>query len=83
MRNKITAYSLFFVPNFKAAKHSLNPRTPLGATQTTLKVCAHMYVSIHAPVWVRLDELAKALGNDPFQSTHPFGCDRCGRCVRN
>ncbi len=36
VKNKITAYSLFFVPNFKAAKHILNPRTPLGATKSKI-----------------------------------------------
>ena len=34
-------------------------------------------VSIHAPVWVRLERWDLTRPSIMFQSTHPFGCD-CG-----
>ena len=55
-----------------------NSRTRVGATSpTTLNTCTRP-VSIHAPVWVRLELIAALAEATGFQFTHPCGCDQWG-----
>ena len=47
----------------------------MGATALNDLDMVHMWVSIHAPVWVRLANLPHIRLHYRFQFTHPCGCD--------
>ena len=55
-----------------------NSRTRVGATSQGREDPRYWAVSIHAPVWVRLVEFAEECNKNPFQFTHPCGCDTYG-----
>ena len=55
--------------------NSFNSRTRVGATHGRSRREPRHCVSIHAPVWVRLDVLLTATECVKFQFTHPCGCD--------
>ena len=52
-----------------------NSRTRVGATFCQAYGLPLYEVSIHAPVWVRLQRYAKPGSKCQFQFTHPCGCD--------
>ena len=52
-----------------------NSRTRVGATETLCISMQSGIVSIHAPVWVRLNEDVNTYITHGFQFTHPCGCD--------
>ena len=48
---------------------------PCGCDRFAGVFCTGHAVSIHAPVWVRLDKLREHAKKYKFQFTHPCGCD--------
>ena len=52
-----------------------NSRTRVGATTYDPEEINQYLVSIHAPVWVRQSATDNRGTYDPFQFTHPCGCD--------
>ena len=60
-----------------------NSRTRVGATFCQAYGLPLYEVSIHAPVWVRLQRYAKPGRSDWFQFTHPCGCDPRPRDIVN
>ena len=57
---------------------SFNSRTRVGATPRNPSNNSNHIVSIHAPVWVRQELRGSFERIDPFQFTHPCGCDGMG-----
>ena len=55
--------------------YGFNSRTRVGATFARCTAKRWQLVSIHAPVWVRLNFDVNELTQGQFQFTHPCGCD--------
>ena len=73
-----------------AGHRSFNSRTRVGATEGALLMAGESPVSIHAPVWVRLQDGRSFPLWGKFQFTHPCGCDagtgnagRRGKCFNS
>ena len=56
-------------------RFGFNSRTRVGATPKMRLTPTQEAVSIHAPVWVRLDLNVVRVVDEWFQFTHPCGCD--------